>query len=564
MLNDKEFLELIEGKIKEKGLKEDEIVKGVVVKVDDREVFIDVGGKAEGILPKDEFRNQEVKPGDEVYVYIEAVDSKEGLKISKKKADFELNWEKIKDAYENNTTVEAKVIGQVKGGLIVDVFGVEAFLPGSQVDRKRIRNFQQFIGKTIPVKIIKVNKQRKNVIVSRLEVLEEQEELSRQRLKELKVGDVIEGTVKNVVEFGIFVDLGNGLEGLVHISEVSWTKVDNLHELYRPGDKVKVQILEIDPDKKKVSLSIKRLQPHPWEEVAKKYPIGSRVRGRVKKIVDYGFFVELEPGVEGLVHISEMKWGRPPAHPSEMVKEGDEVELVVLNVDVERQRISLGMKQTQPDPWAIIEEKYPVGSVVKGKVVDFDNFGAFVEIEPDIQGYIHVSNMSWTKRINSPQDILKKGQKVKALVKEIDKKQRILELSLKDLTPNPWEQIEKQLKPGTEIRAKILRVLDKGVIVDVYDGIEGFVPINQLQKKGSPKENYQEGDDLNLVVQKVEPRRKRILLSEREYYRRQAKKEEEKRKAKAVQEPSRVNLGEILSKELQKLQELIGGEESEG
>ncbi len=562
MLGDKEFLELIEGKIKEKGLKEDEVVKGVVVKVDEREVFVDVGGKAEGILPIEEFRNQEVKPGDEVYVYIEAVDSKEGVKISKKKADFELNWDKIKDAYENNTTVDAKVIGQVKGGLTVEVFGVEAFLPGSQFMKRRVKNFQQYIGKTIPVKIIKVNKQRKNVVVSHLEVLEEREELARQRLKQIKPGDVLEGVVKNIVEFGIFVDLGDGLEGLVHISEVSWEKVDDLNKLFKVGDKVKVQVVEVDPEKGKISLSIKRLQPHPWEKVAQKYPIGSRVKGKVKKIVDYGFFVELEPGIEGLVHITEMKWGMPPSHPSEMVKEGDEVELVVLNVDVERQRISLGMKQTQPDPWAKIEEKYPVGSVVRGKVVDFDSMGAFVEIEEDILGYIHISNMSWVKRIRDPKEVLKKGQRVKAMVKEINKRNRLLELSLKDLMPNPWEEIDRKLKPGSEIRATITRVLDKGVMVEVYDGVEGFVPANHLQRKEPPKQAYKEGEDLNLVVLKVEPKRRRILLSEKQYYRNLKKKEEEmaRKKAKEIIEPSKANLGEILQSELQKLKELLEGE----
>jgi len=561
-MNDSEFLELINKQVKEEALKEGEVVKGKIIKITPKEVFVDIGGKAEGILKIEELKANEYKVGDEITVYIEKVDSKEGIKLSKQKADFVLNWEKIKNAYEKNETIYAKVLRVVKGGLMVDVFGVEAFLPGSQIDRKKIRNFNTFVGKVLPVKIIKLNPQKKNLIVSRLEVLEEEEELARQKLNEIKVGDILEGTISNIAEFGLFVNLG-GIEGLVHISEISWHRVNRIEDLYKVGDKVKVQVIDIDKDSRKITLSIKRLQPHPWQIVAQKYPIGSRVKGKVKKILDFGFFVELEPGIDGLVHISEMRWGKPPSHPSEMVSVGQEVELVVLNVDVERERISLGMKQTQPDPWAIIEEKYPIGSIVKGKVIDFNLNGAFVEIEPEIYGYIHVSNMSWTKKIKSPSEFLRKGQRIKALVKEIDKKQRIIELSLKDLTPNPWPQISETLKPDTILKAPILKITDKGIIVDVYDGIEGFVPIGYLQRKGNPKEVYNVGEELNLAVLKVEPERKRILLSERQYYRiiEKQKQEELKKKLKETKEPARVNLGDILSKELSKLKELTELEE---
>ncbi len=376
------------------------------------------------------------------------------------------------------------------------------------------------------------------------------------------MGDILEGVVSNITEFGLFVNIG-GIDGLVHISEISWHKISKIDELYKIGDKVKVQVIDVDRENKKITLSIKRLQPHPWHAVAQKYPIGSRVKGKVKKIVDFGFFVELEPSIEGLVHIYEMRWGKPPRHPSEMVKVGQEVELIVLNVDVERERISLGLKQTQPDPWAKIEEKYSINSIVKGKVIDFDLNGVFVELEEEIYGYIHVSNMSWTRKIKDPSQFLKKGQKIKALVKEIDKKQRLIELSLKDLTPNPWTQISETLKPDTILKAPIIKILDKGIVVDVYDGIEGFIPLSNLQKKGNLKEVYKIGEELNLAVVRVEPEKKRILLSERQYYRilEKQKEEEAKKRIKDLQEPARLNLGDLLSKELSKLKELTELEE---
>ncbi|MCS7245538.1 MAG: S1 RNA-binding domain-containing protein [candidate division WOR-3 bacterium] len=561
-VSDSDYLELINKQLKVEVLKEGEIVKGKILKITPREVFVDIGGKAEGILKVEEIRSGEYNVGDEISVYIEKVDSKEGVKVSKHKADFMLNWEKIRNAYENNETVYSKVLRIVKGGLVVDVFGVEAFLPGSQIDRKKIKNFNSFVGKILPVKIIKIDVQRKNIVVSRIEVLEEEEELAKQRLSEIKIGDVFDGVISSIVEFGLFVNIG-GIEGLVHISEISWNKIKRIDELYKVGDRVKVQVIDIDRDNRKIILSIKRLQPHPWQSIAQKYPIGSKVKGKVKKILDFGFFVELESGIDGLVHISEMKWGRPPSHPSEMVRVGQEVELVVLNVDVERERISLGMKQVQPDPWAVIEEKYSINSIVKGKVIDFDIDGAIVELEPEIFGYIHVSNMSWTKKVKNPEEFLRKGQKIKALVKDIDKKHRMIELSLKELTANPWTQISETLKPDTILKAPIIRILDKGIVVDIYDGIEGFVPISSTQRKGNPREVYSIGEELNLAVVRVEPEKKRVLLSERQYYKllEKQKQEEAKKKLKELQEPARLNLGDILSKELSKLKELTDLEE---
>jgi len=540
--------------------KEGEIVKGIVVKVTPQEVYVDIGSKSEGVASRLEFKDPEISPGQIVHVYVESIDGKDGRTIvSKHKADFLIAWDRIKEAYQNNETVEAKVLRQVKGGLIVDVFGVDAFLPGSQLDIKKVKSIPSFVGKTIPVKVIKLNRARKNIVVSRKEVMEEEMEKIRQKFMELKPGDIIEGVVKNLTDFGAFVDIG-GVDGLIHISDLSWQKVDHPSQVVKPGDQVKTKVLEVDPQTMKLSLSLKHLQPHPWEKIAKKYPIGSKVTGIVRKIVDYGAFVEIEPGVEGLVHISEMVWGRPPYHPKEIISEGDRVEVVVLNIDLEKQRISLGMKQAKPDPWSLIEEKYPVGSTVKGVVKDFGNFGAYIEIEDGIEGFLHVADISWTQRISSPQEALRKKQRLRLKVLNIDKRNRFLELGLKQLRSNPWDEIARRIPPGTHIKATILEVGERGITVEVDKGLEGFVPQSHLHKKGELTNNYKVGEELNLQVMRVEAQRKRILLSEREYFR--SKEREEI--ARYRPEPVRVNLGEVLKAELEKLEELKMGEEVEG
>ncbi len=555
-ITDEEFAKLLEEEDKQPIVKTGDVVEGTVIKVTDREAFVDIGAKSEGVIPLSEFRGEEVKPGDKVQVYVERLDPQEGIiRLSKHKADFLLAWDKIKEAYNENRTVEAKVLYQVKGGFMVEVFGVEAFLPGSQVDLKKVKNFSAFVGKTIPVKVVKINKPRKNIVVSRKEVLEEELERARERLMSIKPGDEIEGVVKSITDFGVFVDVG-GVDGLIHISDLAWTRVKDPHEVVQVGEKVKVKVLSVDPENLRLSLSLKHMMPHPWEKVAERYPIGSKVKGRVTGITDFGAFVELEPGIEGLVHISEMQWGQPPAHPSEVVRVGEEVEVVVLNVDVERQRISLGLKQAKPDPWADIEERYPEGSEVEGKVVDFDNYGAYVELEPGITGYLHISNISWTKRFSSPEDALSKGQRIKVKVLEIDKKSRLVEVSLKHTRPNPWIEIQKRLPRGTEVKAPIVKVTERGVVVEIDEGLEGFVPQSHLQRRGNPKENYQVGQEISLVVLEVEPDRKRVVLSEREFARRVAEREREELAAKFKPEPARINLGAMLRAELQKLDEL--------
>ncbi len=562
--DEQDFLKLVEASLQIP--KEGEIVKGRVAKITGNEVFIDIGGKSEGVASLHEFRNSDIKEGDEVYVYVEALEGRNGRTIvSKQKADFLLAWDQIKAVYDNNETVEAKVVRQVKGGLIVEIFGVDAFLPGSHIDVRKVKSISSFVGRTIPVKVIKINKARKNIVVSRREVLEEQMERAREWLRHLKPGDVLEGTVKNITDFGVFVRVNNpdepevGIDGLVHISDLAWHKVRDPHEVVQIGDRVKVQVLDVDPQNLKLSLSMKHLQPHPWERLRERYPVGSKIKGRVTRIMDYGVFVEVEPGIEGLVHISEMTWGKPPNHPSDLVKVGDEVEVVVLNVDVEKQRLSLGMKQAKPDPWSMIEEKYPKGSVVKGTVVDFGNFGAYIEIEDGIEGFLHVADISWTKKFTRPQEALRKGQKVRLKVMGFDKRNRILELSLKDLQPNPWDEIVRRLPPGSEIKTRILSLNEHGAVVEVTEGLEGFVPRSHLARKGNPVEMYEVGEEINVKVLRIEPQRKRVLLSEREYV--QAKEKADM--ARYRPEPARISLGELLQPELERLKALMETQEAE-
>ena len=548
------FLKLLEESLNPP--KEGEIVKGKIVKVTPQEVYVDIGAKSEGVSPRVEFKDPNIEPGQEVYVYVESIDGRDGRTIvSKHKADFLMAWDRIKEAYQNNETIDAKVLRQVKGGLIVDIFGVDAFLPGSQIDIKKVKSIPSFVGKNIKVKVIKLNRARKNIVVSRKEVIEEEMEKNRQVLLSIKPGDIIEGTVKTITDFGAFVDIG-GIDGLIHISDLSWYKIDHPSRVVSPGERVKVKVLEVDPENFKLSLSLKHLTPHPWESVKKKYPIGSKVTGIVKKVVDYGAFVELEPGIEGLVHISEMTWGKLPDKPSDIVSEGDRVEVVVLNVDVEKQRISLGMKQAVPDPWSLIEEKYPVGSIVKGVVRDFGNFGAYIEIEDGIEGFLHVADISWTQRFTHPQEALRKGQRLRLKVLNIDRRNRFLELGLKQLRRNPWDEISRRIPPGTHLKATVVGTSEKGLTIEIDKGLQGFVPQSHLEKRGDPRENYNIGEELNLQVLRVEPQRKRIILSEREYYRTKEKEE----LARYRPEPAKINLGEILQAELEKLEELRTGE----
>jgi small subunit ribosomal protein S1 len=498
-------------------IEEGEIVKATVLRITENAVILDVGFKSEGAITKDEFKNPEdLKPGDEVEVYLENLEDQEGVVVlSKKKADFLRVWEKIKRAYEENDQVPGTLTRKIKGGVTVDLMGVDAFLPGSQIALRRVPNIEDLIGQTFDFKIIKLNKRRRNIVVSRRVILEEERETKREQLvKELLVGQVRKGVVKNVTDFGAFIDLG-GLDGLLHITDMSWGRVGHPSEIVQIGDDMDVKVLDIDWNRERISLGLKQLLPYPWKDIERKYPVGARVRGKVVSITNYGAFVELEKGVEGLVHISEMSWTRNVKHPSKLVSIGDEIEAVVLKVDRDDEKISLGMKQIEEDPWLALPEKYPVGTRVEGKVRNLTSFGAFVEIEPGIDGLIHISDMSWTKRIQHPSEMLRKGDDVQVVVLGVDPENKRISLGLKQTTDDPWEEIAQRFAPGVEQDGKVVRLLDDGVVVDLGDDIEGFVPKSQVATPPGKDMTsvVRENDTLGLRVLECDAVNRRIVLT---------------------------------------------------
>jgi small subunit ribosomal protein S1 len=459
-------------------IEEGEIVTARVLRVTENAVILDVGFKSEGSITKDEFKNpDQLKPGDEVEVFLENLEDAEGVVVlSKKKADFLRVWEKIKNAYESDEQVPGTLVRKIKGGVTVDLMGVDAFLPGSQIALRRVPNIEDLIGQTYDFKIIKLNKRRRNIVVSRRVILEQERETKREQLvKELLVGQVRRGIVKNVTDFGAFIDLG-GLDGLLHITDMSWGRVGHPSEIVSIGDEMDVKVLDIDWNRERISLGLKQLLPYPWKDIERKYPVGARVRGKVVSITNYGAFVELEKGVEGLVHISEMSWTRNVKHPSKLVSIGDEIEAVVLKVDRDEEKISLGMKQIEEDPWLALPEKYPVGTRVEGKVRNLTSFGAFVEIEPGIDGLIHISDMSWTKRVQHPSEVVRKGDDIGVMVLGVDPENKRISLGLKQLQEDPWDDLVQAYGEGVEKDGVVVRLLEDGVVVDLGDDVEGFVP----------------------------------------------------------------------------------------
>jgi small subunit ribosomal protein S1 len=500
-----------------KNIEEGEIVKAKVVRVTENAAILDLGFKSEGSVPLDEFRSpDEVAPGDEVDVFLEKLEDQEGVVVlSKKKADFLRVWEQIKTAYDADESIQGIIKKKVKGGVTVDIMGVDAFLPGSQVALRRVPNVDELIGQEFEFKILKLNKRRRNIVVSRRVILEQERSEKREELKtELEVGQVRIGAVKNITDFGAFIDLG-GMDGLLHITDMSWGRVGHPSEICNISDEIEVKILDIDWDRERISLGLKQLQPYPWKDVEAKYPIGARVRGKVVSITNYGAFIELERGVEGLVHISEMSWTRNIRHPSQLVSIGDEIEAVVLKVDPEDEKISLGMKQAEEDPWLTLPEKYPPGTRIRGKVRNLTSFGAFVEVEPGIDGLVHVSDMSWTKRIQHPSEVLKKSDEVDVVVLSIDVDQKRISLGLKQTEDDPWYNLAQTYAPGIETEGFAVRLLDKGVVVDLGEDVEGFVPVSQIiegQEIQSPNDVLVEGHKLKLKVMESDPINRRIVL----------------------------------------------------
>lgn len=514
-----EMLGLYENTMRE--IQEGQILRGRVLNVGETEVLVDVGFKSEGVIALSEFPDPgEIKVGDEIDVFLEKMENRDGLVVlSKQRADFLRVWTQIKDAYDQGRVVQGRLVRHIKGGVVVDLFGVDAFLPGSQIALRQVPNVDDLIGQVMDFKIIKLNKRRRNIVVSRRVVLEEERNRMKAALiSELEKEQIREGVVKNITDFGAFVDLG-GIDGLLHITDMSWGRVSHPSEVVKIGDRIKVKVLEFDREKERISLGLKQLTPYPWEEVETKYPVGSRIKGRVVSITDYGAFVEIEKGIEGLVHVSEMSWTRHVRHPSKILSVGDMIEAVVLKVDREAKKVSLGLKQIEPDPWLSLDQRYPVGSRVTGKVRNLTNFGAFVELEEGIDGLVHISDMSWTRRIRHANEVLKKGDKVEVMVLNIDKENRRISLGLKQVQEDPWEEIADRFPEGTLLNARVARIMDRGLVVDLGDDIEGFVPASQIGNQSVKKLEafFREGDELSLKVIKVDPQNRRIVLSEKGY-----------------------------------------------
>jgi small subunit ribosomal protein S1 len=510
------MMELYSGTLE--SIEEGEIVKSTVLEIRDNMVVLDIGFKSEGTVPLEEFKDlPDLKPGDEVEVLLEHLEDQEGsVVLSKKKADFMRVWEKIRVAYESDEPVEGTLVKKIKGGVVVDLMGVDAFLPGSQIALRRVPNIDELLGQKYEFKIIKLNKRRRNIVVSRRVILETERAGKREKLmKELAKDQVRKGVVKNITDFGAFIDLG-GVDGLLHITDMSWGRISHPSAMVQIGAELEVKILDIDWDRERISLGLKQLQPYPWKDVAEKYPVGTRVQGKVVSITNYGAFLELEPGIEGLVHISEISWTRNVRHPSKLVSIGEIIEAVVLKVDPNEEKISLGMKQTEQDPWVVLPLKYPVGTRINGKVRNLTSFGAFVEIEPGIDGLVHISDMSWTKRVQHPSEVVKKGDAVDVVILNIDAENKRISLGLKQASEDPWLNIGETYPVGTELSGTVVRLMDKGVVVDIGNDIEGFIPVSQLnfgQPVESPADIVYETMNLEMRVLEVDPIHRRIVLA---------------------------------------------------
>ena len=500
-------------------IEEGEVVRGTVVEVRTGDVIVDIGYKSEGAIPIDEFRHTGApKVGDEIEVFLEAKEDSEGLIVlSKDKADKIKVWDQISKAFDAGSPVEGRVVEVVKGGLAVDV-GVRAFLPGSQVDLRPVKNLGSMMGQTIRAKVIKLNRRRGNVVLSRRAVLEtEREEKKKQTLAVLGEGMVLTGTVKNITDYGAFIDLG-GIDGLLHVTDMSWGRIGHPSEIFQVGDQVEVVVLHFDRETGRVSLGYKQKSSDPWAVVDQRYPSGARVQGRVVSLTNYGAFVELEPGVEGLVHVSEMSWTRRVRHPSKLVNVGDPVEVMVLEVNKATKRISLGMKQVESDPWATITERYQPGNRVQGKVRNLTDFGAFVELEPGVDGLLHISDMSWTRNIGHPSELLKKGQPIDTQILNVDRDNKRISLGLKQIQPDPWDSVASRYPMGSRVTGKVVRLTDFGAFVELEPGVDGLLHISQMSNRpiATPADILNVGDELTLMVIRVDPNERRIGLSLKE------------------------------------------------
>lgn len=503
-----------------KDISEHQLINGRVVGMNDRDVLIDIGFKSEGIIDRSEFSEESLPAiGDQVEVYLEYLEDSSGNTIlSKEKADFMLRWQSLIKAYEEETVITGKIIRRIKGGMIVDLGAVQAFLPGSQLDVRPITDFDVYVDKDIDLRIVKLNEARKNIVVSHKMILEESLVEQRAALfEEIEIGSIMEGRVKNITDFGVFVDLG-GIDGLLHITDLSWGRVNHPSEMINLNDDITVKVIEYDAERKRVSLGLKQLTPHPWEEVDIKYPIGVTVKGTIVSLTNYGAFIEIEPGVEGLIHVSEISWTRHIKNPSEEYSMGDKVEAKVISIDSHERKISLGVKQLTPDPWDEIEKEFEVGTKYSGKVQNLTQFGAFIELKEGIDGLVHVSDLSWTKVVRHAKNVLEKGQEVEVIILEVSRENRKISLGMKQLEDDPWQSIVEYFESGKEVSGEIIRILDKGIIIQLDMDVEGIIPFGKMSKKDrrSLASQYEVGANLSGIVMKVSPDDKKIILFKEE------------------------------------------------
>jgi len=497
-------------------ISENQVLTGRVIGMNEKDILIDIGFKSEGLIDRSEFlQNAIPQIGDKIEVYLEYLEDRNGnLVLSKEKADFMRRWRDIREFYEKETIFTCKILRRIKGGMIVDIDGLQGFLPGSQIDVRPIKDFDQYLDQDLEVRVVKLNEARKNIVVSHKVIIEDSlKEKREELLADIEIGQIMDGRVKNITDFGVFIDLG-GIDGLLHITDLSWGRVNHPSEVVKLDETLSVKIIDYDQEKQRVSLGLKQLMPHPWENVEENYPIGSNVNGKIVSLTNYGAFVELEAGVEGLIHVSEMSWTRHIKNASEIYSIGDEIKAGVLSIDTDDRKISLGVKQLEPDPWDEIEEKFMVGSLQKGKVINITQFGVFVELEEGIEGLIHVSDLSWTKVIHHPRETLEKDKNVEVRILEISREKRRIALGLKQVTDDPWPELMKKFETGKEITGEIIRILEKGIILQLEDDVEGIVPFGGRSKK-SRKEvltKLTAGDNLTGHVMEVKPDDKKVVV----------------------------------------------------
>ena len=497
-------------------LKAGEIVKGTILAISGNDVLVDIGYKAEGSVPVSDFKDEEIKIGGTCDVLICSLETRSGMvDLSKSKADEKLRWEALLNKYTEGCTINGLVTGKVRGGLTIEVDGITAFLPGSQIDVEPIHDMDEYVGKTLELKLLKINNERRNLILSRRELIEERvAEQKRELLASIQIGQHRTGKVKNITDFGAFIDL-NGLDGLLHITDMSWGRVKHPSEVLKVGDELEVVVLDVDLDRERVSLGLKQTQKNPWDGIEERYPIGAKFHGKVVNLAPYGAFVELEPGIEGLVHISEFSWTKRVAKASDVLKVGDEVDVAILSIDTVNQKIALGIRQTEENPWDTVQKRYPIGSRVKGKVRNFTSYGAFVEIEDGIDGMIHVSDMSWTRKINHPSEMLQKGQEVEAVVLEIDVEQQRISLGLKQASEDPWSSIATRYSIGQIVKGKVSKIASFGAFIELEDGVDGLVHISQISTDHveKVKDALKVGQEVEARIVRVDGGDRRIGLS---------------------------------------------------